>query len=544
MRLRPAHTPLTTASLTAFAVTRLAVTGLAVTGLAVTGLAVTGLAVTGLATPAQAAPHPGATFHVDCAAAPAPAGPAAPATNDGSARHPWTTLAQANAHTYGPGDRLLFKRGATCTGSLTPKGAGSSHAPFTIADYGPGNGRAVIDGAGAHDAVLLSNTQYVHLSRLEITNAAEPGSERNAVRLRLTDYGTAHGFEIDHLYIHDVRGGDAKTLTGSSAIHIDVEGTAKASSYDGLDIHHNRIENVDREGIYFKSTFSKRDLVGQQQDPNVYPGTWTPSTGVRVHDNTLKSIGGDGMKLDTTSGAVVERNRVDGFQLRSPSANAGIWTFNTDDTLIQHNEVSGGGNSHDGMSFDADGASSHTVFQYNYSHDNKGGFLLVCPYSGAKTIDTVARYNVSHNDGTRLLQNCAGPILNTQIYNNSFSNKETIPGYLVQDDNSSPATTQHEQHIRNNIFVSGGTGGYGFSNPTAGLALDHNAFYGIDMSRPNPGGITSDPLLRDDFRLSEGSPAIGAGTAIPDNGGKDYFGNKLKPGAPNIGAYAGPGTAR
>ncbi|WP_405913139.1 right-handed parallel beta-helix repeat-containing protein [Streptomyces sp. NBC_00963] len=541
MRLRPAHTPLTTASLTAFAVTRLAVTGLAVTGLAATGLAVTGLAVTGLATPAQAAPHPGATFHVDCAAAPAPA---APATNDGSARHPWTTLAQANAHTYGPGDRLLFKRGATCTGSLTPKGAGSSHAPFTIADYGPGNGRAVIDGAGAHDAVLLSNTQYVHLSRLEITNAAEPGSERNAVRLRLTDYGTAQGFEIDHLYIHDVRGGDAKTLTGSSAIHIDVEGTAKASSYDGLDIHHNRIENVDREGIYFKSTFSKRDLVGQQQDPNVYPGAWTPSTGVRVHDNTLKSIGGDGMKLDTTSGAVVERNRVDGFQLRSPSANAGIWTFNTDDTLIQHNEVSGGGNSHDGMSFDADGASSHTVFQYNYSHDNKGGFLLVCPYSGAKTIDTVARYNVSHNDGTRLLQNCAGPILNTQIYNNSFSNKEAIPGYLVQDDNSSPATTQHEQHIRNNIFVSGGTGGYGFSNPTAGLALDHNAFYGIDMSRPNPGGITSDPLLRDDFRLSEGSPAIGAGTAIPDNGGKDYFGNKLKPGAPNIGAYAGPGTAR
>lgn len=60
------------------------------------------------------------------------------------------------------------------------------------------------------------------------------------------------------------------------------------------------------------------------------------------------------------------------------------------------------------------------------------------------------------------------------------------------------------------------------------------------MTRPNPGGITTDPLLRGDFRLSEGSPAIGAGTAIPDNGGKDYFGNKLKPGAPNIGAYAGP----
>ncbi|WP_405938381.1 hypothetical protein OG338_18625 [Streptomyces sp. NBC_00726] len=42
---------------------------------------------------------------------------------------------------------------------------------------------------------------------------------------------------------------------------------------------------------------------------------------------------------------------------------------------------------------------------YNYSHDNKGGFLLVCPYSGTKTVDTVARCNVSRNDGERLLQN-------------------------------------------------------------------------------------------------------------------------------------------
>ena len=387
---------------------------------------------------AQAAPA-GRAFHVDCSAAPQGA--------DGSPRHPWTTLAEANAATYGPGDRLLFKRGATCTGTLTPKGAGSADAPFTIADYGDSPERARLDGAGAHDVVLLADTEHVRLTALEITNAANPGSERNAVRLRLTDYGTARGFEIDHLYIHDVRGGDYKTITGSSAIHVAVQGTARASSYDGVDIHHNLIEDVDREGIYFKSTFSKRALVGNQQDPNVYPGPWTPSTGVRIHHNTLRSLAGDGMKLDTTAGARVDHNRIDGFQLRSPSANAGIWTFNTDDTTIEYNEVSGGGNTHDGMSFDADGASNHTVFQYNYSHDNKGGFLLVCPYSGAKTVDTVVRYNVSRNDGARLFQNCWGPILNTRIYNNSFYNKEKIPAYLVQDDNSNPSATVHEQTI-------------------------------------------------------------------------------------------------
>lgn len=495
------------------------------------------LLATALAPAAQAAPaapKPGDRHHVDCSA---------PAGGDGSVRHPWNTLAQANAHPYGPGDRLLLKRGTTCTGTLAPRGAGSAAHPFTIADYGDAAGRAVVDGAGAHDAVLLADTRYVRLTRLEITNAAAPGSERNGVRLRLADYGAARGITLDHLSIHDVRGGDYKTLTGSSAVHIAVEGTDVPSWYEGLEIHHNEIRDVDREGIYFKSRFSKRDLVGDQQDPVAYPGAWTPSRGVRVHHNTLTSIAGDGIKLDTTSGARVDHNRIDGFQLRSPSANAGIWTFNTDDTTIEYNEVSGGGNTKDGMSFDADGASRDTVFQYNNSHDNKGGFLLICPYSGAQTVGTVARYNVSVDDGARLIQNCWGPIIDTKIYNNTFVNRTTTPAYLVQDDAGSPATTRHEIAVSNNIFVNeGAAGGYGFKNPTPGLAFSHNLFDGIAMTRPNPGGVDADPLLRPDLRLGVGSPALSAGTLIADNGGRDWFGNTVSATAtPNIGAYAGAG---
>lgn len=496
-------------------------------------LATAALALAALAAPAHAAPPAGTAHYVDCSAT---------APGDGSAGSPWTSLADANAHAFGPGDRLLFKRGVTCTGTLQPRGAGSADAPFTIADYGDSAARAKLDGAAAQDVVLLSNTEHVRVTRLEIVNAADPGTLRNGIRLRLTDYGTATGIELDHLYIHDVRGGDFKTLTGSSAIQIAVEGTARASRYDDLDIHHNRIEDVDREGIYFKSTFSKRPLVGNQQDPNAYPGAWTPSTRVRVHHNVLRSMAGDGIKLDTTAGARVDHNRVDGFQLRSKAANAGVWTFNTDDTLVEYNEVSGGGNTKDGMSFDADGASQNTVFQYNYSHDNKGGFLLICPYSGARTIGTVARYNVSRNDGARLVQNCWGPILGTRIHNNTFHNTTVTPGYLVQDDAGNPAATQHELAFRNNVFVSEGTGGYAFKNPTAGLTFDHNVFHGITMTRPNPGGITADPLLRDDFRLGTGSPALAAGAVIEDNGGKDWFGNPLPLTAPNIGAYEGPGV--
>ncbi|MFD4758878.1 hypothetical protein ACFWOJ_08250 [Streptomyces sp. NPDC058439] len=62
------------------------------------------------------------------------------------------------------------------------------------------------------------------------------------------------------------------------------------------------------------------------------------------------------------------------------------------------------------------------------------------------------------------------------------------------------------------------------------------------MTRPDPGGITADPKLRADFRLGAGSPALAAGAVIENNGGRDYFGKKLTPGAPNIGAYAGHGV--
>ncbi|MFI6963730.1 right-handed parallel beta-helix repeat-containing protein, partial [Streptomyces sp. NPDC050255] len=63
---------------------------------------------------------------------------------------------------------------------------------------------------------------------------------------------------------------------------------------------------------------------------------------------------------------------------------------------------------------------------------------------------------------------------------------------------------------------------------------------GPSPARPAPRGAAPVPPLLN-RRLGAGSPALAAGAVIEDNGGKDYFGNRLKPGAPNIGAYAGRG---
>jgi hypothetical protein len=61
----------------------------------------------------------------------------------------------------------------------------------------------------------------------------------------------------------------------------------------------------------------------------------------------------------------------------------------------------------DGEGFDSDYNSRNTRFQYNYSHDNEGGFMLICTpvarnqRENIGNTGTVIRYNISRNDHTR-----------------------------------------------------------------------------------------------------------------------------------------------
>ncbi len=90
----------------------------------------------------------------------------------------------------------------------------------------------------------------------------------------------------------------------------------------------------------------------------------------------------------------------------------------------------------DGYGFDSDWNSTHSLFQYNLSYNNDGGFLLICN-SGGWTPDwslgnrgTRIRYNISINDGLRNFMlkddffspviHCTGPIKNTIIEKNLF----------------------------------------------------------------------------------------------------------------------------
>ena len=82
--------------------------------------------------------------------------------------------------------------------------------------------------------------------------------------------------------------------------------------------------------------------------------------------------------------------------------NCAIWPWAADNTVIQYNEVTRTGDIGDGEAYDSDYYCDGTIIQYNYSHNNPGGFLRICngdPGAGHYNRNTVVRYNISENDG-------------------------------------------------------------------------------------------------------------------------------------------------
>ncbi|MFI9773365.1 right-handed parallel beta-helix repeat-containing protein [Streptomyces sp. NPDC051956] len=499
---------------------------------------VTALAAAPAAT--AASPFKSRAHYVDCRSGTGP--------QKGTRAAPWRTLAAVNAQHLGPGDQVLLKRGTHCTGTLTPNGAGAPGSPVRIAAYGTG-AKPVIDGGGAPDTVLLRNTQWIEVSDLEITNAANPGTKRRGVRVVLSDYGTGRHYRLTGLDIHDIRGDDTKDNDGSAGILFSVTGSAKETHYDDVRVENNTLRTVDREGIFFASSWNQRPAISGY-DPN--GPHWVPSTGVVVRGNTLNDLGGDGIVMTATKDALVEHNTLHGFQRRSAGYNAGMWPWNADGTVFQYNETSGGETTRDGMAYDVDEGSFGTVFQYNYSHDNAGGFFLVCSADGTLG-DAVIRFNISQNDHFRGIETCRGSFSGVRFLHNTIYVGDGVSQTVVNEN----TTSRHEIAFDNNLVVKQGAGTAAFTLRSGGVTASHNALYGIGAAPANPGGTTADPLLirpgtatgyadaAAAYALRAGSPALGTGAPLADAGARDFAGNPVVPGAaPNIGAWNGSSTSR
>jgi hypothetical protein len=344
-----------------------------------------------------------------------------------SEKKAFATLEKANDIVLQSGDKLLFKAGTKYQGQLKPKGEGTAQYPVIISKYG-GDEKPIIEGEGKFTATVhIYNMKYVEVRDLEITNTGDTAkTRRRGVIVEAENYGIAKHIILDNLYIHDVNGSLVKKDGGGSAILWQNHGKEVKTKFDSLIIENCHLARCERNGMNSRG-YTRRD-------------EWYPSTNVIVRNNLLEHIPGDGIVPIGTDGAIIEHNVMRDCPdiLSHKEAAAGIWPWSADNTIIQFNEVSGHKAKWDGQGFDSDWNCQNTTIQYNYSHDNYGGFLLVCNNGsniGSKgnigTTNTIVRYNLSINDGIRPYpttqrgkfsptMHISGPNKGTYIYNNIF----------------------------------------------------------------------------------------------------------------------------
>ncbi|MEJ7934744.1 right-handed parallel beta-helix repeat-containing protein [Sphingobium sp. AN558] len=307
---------------------------------------------------------------------------------------PWRSLARVRDFPLRPGDRVLLTAGSVWKEPLTLTRSGRANAPIIVGATGAGPRPRIDAGGVSPHAVGLFNAEYVAISGLEVTNDGPPAGPRFGVLVSAENRGVTRGIRVSDFYVHDVRGTNDRKDNGG--ILFRATGPKLATRFHDLIIERNIIWRVDRSGI---AGISDR----------VSAANWFPSEKLVIRDNFLEDIGGDGIVPRGTDGALVEHNIVRQAGSRAPGYNAGIWQWSTDSSLIQLNESAFTRTRYDGQGFDSDFNSRRTTIMYNYSHDNAGGFLLICSprYNEKDNLGnrgTVARFNVSRNDGSRIFQ--------------------------------------------------------------------------------------------------------------------------------------------
>ncbi|HEM2926350.1 TPA: cell surface protein, partial [Streptococcus suis] len=313
-----------------------------------------------------------------------------------------------------------------------------------------------------------------------------------------------HDINIRNLYIHDINGNLSSKWNGG--IFFDVYGTTIPTKYDGILIENNYLERVDRSGIKLVgSTWANQNL---KNNKNV-PLNWYPSTNVVVRGNRIEKAGGDSLTVRDTDGALIEYNISADARYQNTGYNAGIWPFQASNTVIQYNESFRTHGVQDGQGLDLDHISNNSVMQYNYSHDNEGGFMLIMNWY-EQTSPTV-RYNISQNDKDKIFELARGGAQGTAIYNNTIYSDSKLTGRagVIDMPSTSGGTGVKDIFLFNNIFYFVDGEKMLVEASDAGKYKDNihfynNAYVGVEV--PN------DPRA-----ITEGIELNGIGTGPIDN---------------------------
>jgi hypothetical protein len=482
-----------------------------------------------------------------------------------SVKAAWKTIERVNRNIFQPGDVVLFQSGGIWNGQLHPQGSGVAGKPIVIKSYG-NEVRPVINlGAAEGAAIQLVNQSWWEIRNIEVTSSAQPmpGIGRQGI----VAWVRGEGQHVQHIvisdcYIHDIWGqlGGNNEYSGynSCAILVKIDrNRTRTSTLNDILIENNRIERFDKCGIIVSG--GRNDVI--------------------VRKNVMDNLGGDGIFVSGCYKGLIEYNVATRTCMRSGDANlpggktwwphtAAMWIARCDQTLMQYNEVYDTGRqpgNGDGEAYDFDFDCKNCVLQYNYSKNNHG-FLLIM----YRTFGNIARYNISENDQSHLMQLQCDINERNLIYNNVFYvDYGTIDiDYFCGDDGKKEMSTIGA-NLRNNIFYATGQGRFRsvytkgnvllrqfndsvkLPHPSLGTLFYHNCYFGPWLKglpddpeklvadpmfvAPGTGGIGLSTLAG--YKLKAESPCINTGMLIAMNGTRDFYGNPVNDGATDYGAY-------
>jgi hypothetical protein len=466
----------------------------------------------------------------------------------GTLRSPWSSLAQVNADApFRAGEQILLKRGTTCVGRLLLTGSGTAKSPIQVGSYGTG-AKPLIAGHGTPDgtgAVEVDDAAHWVIRDLRITNTPVKSdrSHRAGVLVINRTKKRLSGITVEDLTVSQVASypwwGTDSFPHRFGGIAVITSSTVPGAGFDHVRIMSNDVDHVGRSGIV---TWNAQAQAGQSFD-----------TDLRVSGNTVMHAVGDGILVAGVKHSRIDHN-VAGYGSNLPkcalsicpdsknTASAGIWPIFSQYLRIDHNEAYGTKwGPGDGEGFDIDASTSDVVFEYNYSHDNEGGGLLLC---GSTRV--IVRFNIfENNEKSALAFIGTMPAKNTSIYNNTIYQAKKSDAGVVRYFNG-PAGSGLKFY--NNIVFSYAKGYYMW--PTK-VVSKRNTYVGThNRNEPHGKGYSwSNPLLKAPGTGGNGRSTLGGykpkhpatfprGVAVPPSVKTDFFGKKIDPKHPTRGAAA------
>ena len=467
----------------------------------------------------------------------------------------WCSVVKVNSFMFQPGDTIFFRAGCTWIGQLAPQGSGVKGKAIVIDKYGPDslpliNGNGLTGGA----AVRLFNQSFWEINNLEITNNAAQQGDRRGVEILASNCGLVEHIYLKKLHIHHIKGleghGDKHKRT-AGVYFATVSDKEKPTRFDDILVEGCEIHHIYNQGIVTNNEAGLGD----------YPGTGSfhdkKFTHLRIRGNTVHHISKNAMIIrlcDST--CVIEYNvcyetalsltALTGIPV-DPSMRHGntIFSRSCNGTVFQFNEgYFNRGEAYDGSLYDPDLSSPNCVFQYSYSHDNAHGLFWVCTTPEDSGI--VCRYNISQNDrGIIFCPNYA--FKSVYFYNNViFVGAGTSPRIIDER-----RETGKTYYFYNNIICNMSPDATYNWKGSSKRFFSNNLFYGYhpENEPDDANKKIADPLFNNPgnggtgirsvagYKLKRKSPCLNVGMVIQDNGGRDYWGNEIIDGKPDIGTF-------